>query len=494
MLVDPNTGLPIEGGGPEGVGGLIQGAMGADRSTAGAISALGQEAGLVRPHSMLDKTLHLYPSLTKTTLWNAYRGTRTIGYGAKGIDQATSLTATFSPRYLRKMPSMKALGGRSVESKPRFLFKSKYAAGESYTPFNVLAKEGNRIFNGIGKLANRSIARAAASEVNGVAVGEAAAKAEMNATRYGRAKLRISGYAKESEILREGKVESEAFNAGALSRFNAAHKIAQGRLPTSNVMSFLEQTDSRLYKATSGIRHYMGLGEQALTNKESAHLIAMTNSGRITGRMSGFMTTLRTGALDTVGSEGSIARAGRVAGATAYRAGSESAVKFMENIGVEATEKFAKSGAKAGFRLTVKEGGAIAEKLGLKEGGKVGAKVIGQLVRKGEMKLGAKAAAALGLQAAPVVGQILGAVMLADMAMDVGKFAAEGIKSGIDFAKDAAISYKGTINKGVMGMGYRDNTVAATSRARGVQAIQNSRLNARSVLGSEAGAMAAHFG
>jgi hypothetical protein len=82
----------------------------------------------------------------------------------------------------------------------------------------------------------------------------------------------------------------------------------------------------------------------------------------------------------------------------------------------------------------------------------------------------------------------------ASLAMDVGQLGVAAFKSGVDFAKEGVQSYRGQINKGVMGMGYRDNTVAATSRARGVQAIQNSRLNARSVLGSEAGAMHAHFG
>jgi hypothetical protein len=46
----------------------------------------------------------------------------------------------------------------------------------------------------------------------------------------------------------------------------------------------------------------------------------------------------------------------------------------------------------------------------------------------------------------------------------------------------------------MFGTGFKDNEVAATSRARGVMAIQNSRLNARSLLGSEASMMAAHFG
>jgi hypothetical protein len=70
----------------------------------------------------------------------------------------------------------------------------------------------------------------------------------------------------------------------------------------------------------------------------------------------------------------------------------------------------------------------------------------------------------------------------------------EVVKSGINLAKDAVKSMKGSIDKPSFGMGYKDNEVAATSRARGVMAIQNSRLNARSALGSEGAMMASHFG
>jgi hypothetical protein len=53
---------------------------------------------------------------------------------------------------------------------------------------------------------------------------------------------------------------------------------------------------------------------------------------------------------------------------------------------------------------------------------------------------------------------------------------------------------QGSMNKPLFGAGFKDNEVAATSRSRGVMAIQNSRLNARSSLGSEGAMMAAHFG
>jgi hypothetical protein len=88
----------------------------------------------------------------------------------------------------------------------------------------------------------------------------------------------------------------------------------------------------------------------------------------------------------------------------------------------------------------------------------------------------------------------LQALGTASLLYDLGKMAGEVVVSGINLAKDAYKSVQGTINKPAFGMGYQDTEAAATSRARGVMAIQNSRLNARSVLGSEGAMMAAHFG
>jgi hypothetical protein len=59
---------------------------------------------------------------------------------------------------------------------------------------------------------------------------------------------------------------------------------------------------------------------------------------------------------------------------------------------------------------------------------------------------------------------------------------------------DAGKSLTAPLNKGVMGNTFRDNSVAATARQRGVMAIANSRLNMRSVLGHEAAAMASYYG
>jgi hypothetical protein len=106
-------------------------------------------------------------------------------------------------------------------------------------------------------------------------------------------------------------------------------------------------------------------------------------------------------------------------------------------------------------------------------------------------KFGPSFLAMRGITTALPVLNVLG---MASILYDIGKFAGKGINKGIDLVKDAGKSLQGTIAKPLFGMGYKDTEAAATSRARGVMAIQNSQLNARSALGSEAGMLAAHFG
>ena len=93
-----------------------------------------------------------------------------------------------------------------------------------------------------------------------------------------------------------------------------------------------------------------------------------------------------------------------------------------------------------------------------------------------------------------VAGKAFNAFGWATLSYDVGKGLGNLTMGGVNTLKDAVKSFQGSINKPLFGAGFKDNEVASTSRARGVMAIQNSRLNARSMLGSEAGMLAAHFG
>jgi hypothetical protein len=178
------------------------------------------------------------------------------------------------------------------------------------------------------------------------------------------------------------------------------------------------------------------------------------------------------------GAPGSASAAGSVAANTNMAVGTGSK-KFLT---ADLTE--ALIGKKAG----VMAGQEMLEQGFLKTYGVKGA---AQIARYGG-KEGAKLVGArVGVAALNFANPILTAAAV----YDISKMAATAvIGGGARFARDAMKSMQGSINKPAFGMGYVDNEVAATSRARGVAAIQNSRLNARSALGSEAGMMASHFG
>lgn len=161
------------------------------------------------------------------------------------------------------------------------------------------------------------------------------------------------------------------------------------------------------------------------------------------------------------------------------------------------------SGAtKAVGHMTTALGEGIVGRGGATIAGELGAKkvleqgVLKTLGPKGTMTaLGTKTGAAV-LGARGLAFAVPGLNLLATAALvyDLGRLGGEGIKSGINLIRDAGKSLQGSLSKPAFGMGYRDTEAASTSRSRGVMAIQNSRLNARSALGSEASMMAAHFG
>jgi len=106
---------------------------------------------------------------------------------------------------------------------------------------------------------------------------------------------------------------------------------------------------------------------------------------------------------------------------------------------------------------------------------------------------GGRVALAVGGQALLKAMPGINMIFAADLAYQLAKLGGMAVKGAINFGKDAMKSMQGNINAGIFGT-YKDDEVRATSRARGVMAIQNSRLNARSLLGSEGAMMAAHFG
>ncbi len=95
---------------------------------------------------------------------------------------------------------------------------------------------------------------------------------------------------------------------------------------------------------------------------------------------------------------------------------------------------------------------------------------------------------------APGVNLAMAAWAAYDLARLGMSLAGSAIKGTVNTVAGGVKSWQGGINTGPMRQGYVDTEMAMTSRQRGVTAIANSRLNARSVLGIEASMMSAHFG
>jgi hypothetical protein len=193
----------------------------------------------------------------------------------------------------------------------------------------------------------------------------------------------------------------------------------------------------------------------------------------------------------TVGVRGNLLASSMAGGGTRYMAGYfRGAMGFADVAGLEGKALEGAQRAVSMFDEALKAKGfagpAISAQRALEQGIFKSGTQSALLTRQGAMV----GAARFGAMAMPG----LNVLATASLAYDLGKMGGEIVKSGINLARDAAKSVQGSIYKPLFGMGYVDTEAAATSRSRGVMAIQNSRLNARSMLGSEAGMMAARYG
>lgn len=162
----------------------------------------------------------------------------------------------------------------------------------------------------------------------------------------------------------------------------------------------------------------------------------------------------------------------------ALRAGGITAEQAAGKIGFEGGANAIKAAFATGEKRFLAGG---AERVA----GSLGAKVAGGAVA-GETAL------ALGARGALAAIPFVNAAMLAWTAYDITRALVPG---SARMATDAFKSYTGWGSRQMFARNtFRINDATLTSRSRGVMAIQNSRLNARSILGSEAGGMAAYFG
>jgi hypothetical protein len=256
---------------------------------------------------------------------------------------------------------------------------------------------------------------------------------------------------------------------------------------------------SRLSRADIGIQRMAAMNNSALTTLTFGSPTGIPMLERMTSSGNAMSRGMSAAAGGQIGARGDLLASSMAGKGTRYMAGyTRGALGFGQF-----TEGAAEKGAKQAIaNMTEALGKGIVGAQGTALTGEVAAQsilkegVLKTLGFKGGMEaLGTKTGAkVLGARAFAQALPGINLIATAALVYDVGRLGGELIKSGINLASDAEKSLQGSFSKPVFGMGYRDTEAAATSRSRGVMAIQNSRLNARSALGSEASMMSAHFG
>lgn len=428
--------------------------------------------------SVLYNVMANMPKGRTTMGWNAHRISNSILNGGFG-GQTGAIRNHTNPRAAFRVTD------------PDAVINNARRGGDGYSMFNIAGwlNNGGNPFNKAG-IGGQSLLESRRSNALLAARGDVEAR--------GRLLSQLGGdSAKVDAILNTSNAGEAAVNATRSGRVYS-NAVSRGLVDTG-----MDAYEAGVYsKISTGMRLASGhggamgarLAEEGMTARTAAaHYMAGAFTSRIGATYGGYMAGARTGGAAV---EAAMARAmdpalsgAERAGAMYFGRGATMATQALEAGGVSVVERAA---GKTALKHVTAEGverfGARAVMAGareaaMKEGGKLAA---GRLLAVG----GARMAG----MAIPVVN----IAMTAWLAYDIFKMGSGIIrdfnKRAAQKAREAAKSFKGQIEKPVFGMGFVDNEVAATSRSRGVMAIQNSRLNARSVLGAEAGALHAHFG
>lgn len=439
MIVDPSTGLPIEDGAP--IASRVSGAA--------AMSAMNRMGMGNEDVPLLYDLAASLPSSTHTTMWNMGRVSNTVISG--GTVDRTSLLH----RMTHRSAANAGRGGFITQGTaqtfgPRHMTRLTRAGNidpterSMYSPFGTLSSGGNFVVRQAGRseFGRNIIARTMGENFDPKVdafsrgtFGRMTAMARlgtMNAGDFSRAARNMNRtLADMSPHARQSLIRTLS---GPGSPTAVARERAAVRAAGFSGMEDL-------------IRGPLGEGwEMAYKRGAYQGVLGGTIRGSVSGRVAGFY-------------QGS--QAARIAGQT----GLESGITGLQTAAREMAER---TGSTA-FRTGV-EGGVNAFR-----GGNMAARVVGSR------------GASVALRAAGPVGMVL---LAHDVAMMAGKVVARTGRTLVE----AGNNLVAPLNKGVMGGTYTDNAVAATARQRGVMAISNSRLNMRSVLGSEASMLAAHFG
>lgn len=292
---------------------------------------------------------------------------------------------------------------------------------------------------------------------------------------------------------------------GMFGQISAAERLGKMTSLGGDTAKFTGQYLGRAEQAlgTPGLQAYGALG-----GAEARTATYMSMQGKLGQYAGGYLNALRSPAANISSELGAFTRTGSYMTEPLMRQGGVSVTRSFSTgtwgrgSKPVASEAFARGGAVAQEAL-MHLGGLSAEQIGGKIGVKAGYGAIKSALTKGGTEklafaaadklafgAGAKVAGALGARAALSAVPYVNIALWASMAYDLTKSL---VPASAKFATDAYKSYKGW-GSASFGGGYKTHEAAVTSRSRGVAAIQNSRLNARSVLGSEAGGMASYYG
>lgn len=380
-----------------------------------------------------------FPTLPASMGNTARRASATIVYGGRKRFFTSGMGTSFRSGIGEAI--LENINPFSRFSSQRIFTNMDQPGAIGYTPFN-LATIGNRSVNA---LAGRSETRL------GRMIGRAAGRLGI-----------------QNRIAASVDRGGELFNAGMLSKISAGARLANMSDARFAAISRSGAVDAFLASAGSGL----DLGAMYSTTSMS-HRQAMSFSTFASGgRLGGFMGAARFGAVGTTGIAGEMAAI--TSSNTAARMGAQTAARWAEQAGLSQGFTARQAARQAARNLAGRGVGRL--------GSAVAVRGAGQAAVLAGARVGAMAVPGLNI------------AMTAWLAYDLARLAGTAISGIPKFAAEAYKSYAGGLRTGVMEQTYTDNEVNMTSRARGVQAIANSRLNARSVLGHEASAMHRHFG
>lgn len=414
------------------------------------------EVGSYEPRNPFQTGLDVLensPGTMQTIGTTGFRGGNTILRGGWG-DQAGF--GRLTKRSITRGKGAPKVGGAIRNNNPltprtwtrygsQDMFFTGGGKGEPYTPFNFLSKGGN--FLSRHGVFGTSLQKAAGG-VEGV---EAAA--------------------------------GGAFAPGFISQMNAAERVGRGGRVAARSQEGLASYFSKAQ---------MNVAPELMADPLSARTATYASvQGAATSQMAGYMAALRDP--NAVGTAGKIfGKNAAEIGETGFGRGAALATEHLGLGGRVAGEYGGIKGLGTGLKTAWGKGVAgAAEKAGAEVAGKAATKIAA--TKAGAWAATRFGAASAALATGPAMPFIEGALLVMT-AFDVAKMVGAGIAGAPRMAADAARSFTGGLNRQGFGVPYRTNELAVTSRQRGVMAIQNSRLNARSVIGSEASGMAGYFG